>query len=31
MSNNYNVRIEDMPEFKVIIDFLSGVKGYIKL
>jgi translation initiation factor 4A len=31
MSNNYNIRIEDMPEFKVIINYLSGMKGYIKL
>jgi len=31
MNNTYNVRIEDMPEFKIIIDFLSGIKGYIKV
>ena len=31
MRHNYNVMIDDMPEFKVIIDFLSGMKGYIKL
>ena len=31
MNHVYNVKIEDMPEFKVIIDYLSGIKGYIKL
>ena len=31
MNNTYNVQIDDMPEFKVIIDFLSGIKGYIKI
>jgi len=31
MQSIYNVRIEDMPEFKGVIDFLSGIKGYMKI